>query len=161
MRRRVLSAISMMLVVPAIVGCQSMERPDVFVVGITPMESTIFEQRLRIDLRFLNPNDSEIAVRGLDFKLDINDARLARGVSGEGFALPALGEARTSVTASTTFLDLLRQLPTLADQDRLTYRLRGRLHLEQGWPGTLSFDQTDTLAELPPAPDPVGASVPY
>ncbi len=133
-------------------GCRSLERPEVFVTDVTPLEATVFEQRLQVDVRIQNPNDEEIAVRGLDFKLDINGARLARGVSNQSFVLPALGEAQTSVIASTTVLDLVRQLAWLRDEGEFRYRLVGRLHLSEGLPRSISFEQSDTLARFGGAP---------
>ena len=42
-------------------GCASWfikgEPPEVLVTDITPMDATLFEQRLRVDLRVRNPND--------------------------------------------------------------------------------------------------------
>lgn len=126
-------------------GCTQLESPDVLVTNISPIESSGLEFRFRFDLRVVNPNDREFNVRGLDVKLDVNGQRLARGVSGEPFVVPAFGEAQTSVDASTTIFDIARPLLTMGGQTEIAYELRGKMHLEGVFPGTLSFEKAASL----------------
>jgi len=121
-------------------GCTQLERPDVLVTNLTPLESTMLEYRMEIALRILNPNDQEIAVRGLDLRLNVNDRTLARGVAGEPFVVPALGEAETTINASTTVLDVWRQIAAMSGaqgQTGVDYELTGKIHLEGGFPGSI------------------------
>ena len=50
-----------MLLLATATGCASWfikgEQPEVLLTNITPLESTPFEQCLKVDLRFRNPND--------------------------------------------------------------------------------------------------------
>ncbi|HBP89051.1 MAG TPA: hypothetical protein DD706_15295, partial [Nitrospiraceae bacterium] len=59
-----------------LIGCNSLpalsvqpESPEVLLVNITPLDATMFEQRLQVDLRVRNPNDFDLEVTGLDFTL--------------------------------------------------------------------------------------------
>lgn len=128
-------------------GCTQLERPDVLVTNVSPLESTMLEYRVKIALRILNPNDREIAVRGLDLRLEVNDQTLARGVAGEPFVIPALGEAETTLNASTTMFDVWRQLMVMSRNQgqAVDYELSGRLHLEGGFPGSIPIQSTGRI----------------
>ncbi len=95
-----------------------------------PLESTIFEQHLRVDLRVRNPNDFDLKVTGLDFTLDLNGQRLARGLTSQTLTIPRLGDAMMAVETSTSTLDVVRQLLNLGQRQDLSYQLKGVLHLQ-------------------------------
>jgi LEA14-like dessication related protein len=133
-------------------GCASwpalrLERPEVILVDLAPLESTLFEQRVRIDLRVLNPNARPLEVEGLDFELELNDLRVARVLSNEALSVPARGDALLSVTASATVFDLLRQLLAAQRQQRETYayRVGGRIYLRGLLQRKLRFEQTGSF----------------
>ena len=115
-------------------GCASLflqaEPPEVLVTDVTPLESTIFEQHLRVDLRVRNPNDFELRVTGMDFTLDLNGQRLARGLTSQTLTIPRLGDAMMAVETSTSTLDVVRQLLNLGQRQDLSYQLKGVLHLQ-------------------------------
>ncbi len=64
------------------------EQPEVLLTNITPLESTPFEQRLKVDLRVRNPNDYDLQVTGLDFRLEMNGKSLARGLGNKELTVP-------------------------------------------------------------------------
>ena len=78
-----------------------------------------------MDLRIVNPNDFDLDIDGLTFNLDINDTSFASGVSDQTFTVPRLGEARTTVTASTSLFEIFQQFLAIAERSDLTYRLSG------------------------------------
>jgi LEA14-like dessication related protein len=103
-----------LLLVLAAAGCasvSSLEAPEVRVTSLQMLEPVpgSLEQRFAVGLRLVNPNNRAIAVDGLDFELDLNDRRLARGVTNNPFELPRLGEAETLVVVTTSLFDVLRQ----------------------------------------------------
>jgi LEA14-like dessication related protein len=133
-------------------GCASvtaLEAPQVQVTSLALLEPAqgSMEQRFAIGLRLTNPNNREMAVDGLDFELDLNDRRLARGVTNRAFNLPRLGEAETTVIVTTSVFDLLRQAIDFgARQDAvMDYRLTGRVHLGSGFVRTVPFDYRGKL----------------
>lgn len=133
-------------------GCANLARlevPEVQVTSLQLLESTpgSLEQRFAVGLRLINPNNRSILLDGLDFELDVNGQRLARGVSDEPFELPRLGEAETRVVVTTSLLDILRQAVGLSSRrdGSLDYRLRGRLHLGEGFVRTVPFNHFGTL----------------
>jgi LEA14-like dessication related protein len=121
-------------------GCASWfmkgEAPEVLVTNVTPLEASAFEQRLQVDLRIRNPNDFDLAVTGIDFRLDLNGNRLVRGLGNKELVIPRLSDSVTSVETSTSTLQVVRQ--------PLTYHVTGVLHTKEG---RLPFDSSGVLLE--------------
>lgn len=136
------------LLLAAATGCASWfirgEPPEVLVTNVTPLESTPFEQRLQVDLRVRNPNDFDLQVTGLDFRLELNGKRLARGLGNKEFAVPRLSDTVVPVETSTSTLDVVRQVLGLRKTQELAYRVSGVLYLKDG---RLPFDNTGVLVE--------------
>ncbi|MFU8896206.1 MAG: LEA type 2 family protein [Gammaproteobacteria bacterium] len=133
-------------------GCaniQSLQAPEVQLTRVELLDTRpgSLEQRFGIGLRLINPNNRSLAVDGLDFELDLNGRRLARGVTNEAFELPRLGDAETTVVVTTSVLDVLRQALSISSRadEEIEYRLRGRLHLGSGFVRSVPFDHRGTL----------------
>jgi len=131
----------------ACTSLRNLEPPEVVLIGIQPLESTLLEQRFQVDLRIYNPNNRDIDIDGVDFELDINGKRLARGAGAESLLLPRLGEARTSVVVSTSLVSVATQLMTMNQTRSLSYRIKGRLHLGSGLGATLPFKKSGEIGE--------------
>lgn len=129
-------------------GCASWfmngEAPEVLITNVTPLETNAFEQRLQVDLRIRNPNDFELAVTGIDFKLDLNGNRLARGLGNKELVVPRLSDSVTSVETSTSTLQVVRQLLSFSGDQPLAYHVTGVLHTKEG---RLPFDNSGVLLE--------------
>lgn len=139
MRGRLLLLVGLLLA-----GCASYERPDVALVGLAPLESTLLEPRMRLDFRLLNPGRKALAVRGVDMALEINGVELARGVDGQGFALPAFGETRASVEVTASVFKLVQILLSLPETEAFNYELSGRLHLD-GFPRSIPVSRAGSI----------------
>jgi LEA14-like dessication related protein len=116
----------------ALAACSGAEpvAPEVRVVDLRLLESSVFEQRFEIDLRIGNPNDFDLPLDGLTFDLEVNGEDFARGFSNEKVTVPRLGEERLSVVASTTLLELVRQMQLLAERGDLSYRISGLAYFD-------------------------------
>ena len=132
----------------ALSGCASWfakgEIPDVLVASITPLNSTPFEQRLKIDLRVRNPNDYELQVTGMDIRLDLNGKRLARGLGNQAFTVPRLSDSVVTIETTTSTLDVVRQVLGLRKVQALSYEISGVLYLKDG---RLPFENSGMLVE--------------
>lgn len=113
-------------------------------INVTPLESTPFEQRLKVDLRVRNPNNIDLLVTGMDFRLDLNGKRLARGLTNREFTVPRLGETVVSLETTTSTLDVVRQVLGLRNVETLTYGITGLLHRNEGG---LPFENSGVLVE--------------
>ena len=136
-------------------GCASLgaggEPIEVQLVSLTPLASTAFEHRLRVDLRLRNPNNRAYQIEGLRFLLDVNGLRLASGVSSESATLPRLGEVVVPVTTTTSLLDLVNQIVAFGQQEQpqFSYDLRGKIFLAGLW-GSLPFQRQGSDEDLLP-----------
>ncbi len=138
-------------------SCQSVtpvalqhESPEVLLVNIVPLDTTMFEHRLKVDLRVRNPNDYDLEVTGLDFTLHLNDQRLARGLTNQSLTIPRLGEAVLSVETTTSILDVVRQFLNFRQNQDLTYQMNGVVHVQGS---RLPFDNTGVLLDASPSSD--------
>ena len=111
----------------ALAACVSQPEIDVLVARIAPAESTMLEQRARIDVRIRNFSERAIAASGMTLKLDVNGRRFARGVSNQTFSVPALGEATTSIVVGISVFDVVHQLLGLEGRQTFDYVLRGKV----------------------------------
>jgi hypothetical protein len=107
--RSITRALSSSILLATTAGCASWfrkgEPPEVFVTKVTPLESTPFEQRLKVDCPFRNPNDYDLQITGLDFRLEL--------------------EALVSVETRTSTLDVVRQVLGLRKTPELVYGIAG------------------------------------
>ena len=107
----------------------------------------MLEQRFEVGLRIYNPNNRDLKIDGVDFELDVNGMRLARGAGAVDLVLPRLGEAETTVRASTSVLDIARQVMAAGRSETLSYTLSGRIHLGSGLGGSLPFSKSGELSQ--------------
>ncbi|HBP89180.1 MAG TPA: LEA type 2 family protein [Nitrospirales bacterium] len=134
-----------------LIGCTSIaeltvqpESPEVLLVNITPLDATMFEQRLQVDLRIRNPNDFDLEVTGLDFTLYLNNQRLARGLTNKASTIPRLGDSVISVETTTSTLDVIRQLLQLSQRQEVSYQVDGILY---GQGARLPFENKGVLLD--------------
>ncbi len=106
-----------------------MRSPQVHVVDIRLLQGGLLEQRFRVDLRIGNPNDFDLPLDGLTFELDLNGRHFAEGFTNQTVTVPRLGEARISVDASTTLIDMIEQALILGERSELSYRIEGVVYL--------------------------------
>ena len=130
-------------------GCATTSDVDVYLTNITPMPSTLFEQRVRLDLRVKNLGEAPIQATGIDVALRLNGKRLARGVDGQAISVPRLGETTASVVVSSSIFDTVTQLLSMRDRDTFTYGLRGKL-ITQGIDKRFSRSGEISRADLQP-----------
>lgn len=108
------------------------ELPDILVANVTALKSSAFEQRLRVDLRIRNPNDFDLYVTGIDFKLDLNGKRLARGLGNKEVTAPRRGDAVLAVQISASTFDPVRQVLRASQKQELSSNFSGVLYSQDG-----------------------------
>ena len=81
----------------ALAGCAGIPRdlktPEVEFVSLRAIEASVFEQKLEVRMKVMNPNTIELPVNGLDVDIELADEPFAHGVSARQFVVPAQGEA--------------------------------------------------------------------
>lgn len=105
----------------------------------------LLEQRLALTLAMSNPNPSDVTISGLRVALEVNGEPLARGQSGESVTIPRLGEARATVIAAISVLDLIPGVMAMTQREGLAYRLSGTAFLGGFAGGSLPFAREGRL----------------
>jgi LEA14-like dessication related protein len=129
-------------------GCATLaglEAPDVHVANLVPLDATLFEQSVRVDLRVHNASDADLAIRGVRFVLRVNDEVLARGASGEPVTIARLSDGLLSVEARSSSIALLRQVLSAPPDGVFRYELEGELLLDRLLPRTLHFERVGSV----------------
>ena len=131
--------------VPLLGGCAvlpKLEAPKLSVVSMKVQSADIFSQRVQVRMRVLNPNARELPIKGITYRIEVNEAELAQGLTDTPFVVPAMGEAEfdVQVTANlaTAFASLLTRR---GSQDTLDYRLIGSVALSSGFLRRIPFDE--------------------
>lgn len=125
-------------------GCASRPSVGVALVGLAPLESSLFEQRLQLDFRLQNFGERTLRADGLEVALAVNGQRLARGVDSGAFEVGRLDESRVSVVVSTSLIAVARQILEMTSRETFSYSLSGRVHLA-GWGGSVPFAHTGEI----------------
>lgn len=105
--------LSFTLIVALVAGCAAfVPQPDPPYVSLADLRISnigLFEQRYVLQLRIQNPNDFELPITGMEYRVSFNDIEFGRGVSNDPVTVPAYGEALVKV-------EMVSNLGRLADQ---------------------------------------------
>ena len=148
--------LALLLLLPLLAGCatagfQNLETPHVTLSNVQPMDSMgVFEQHYDVTLRIQNPNNVDLPIDGLNYKVILNDREFARGVSRDRVVIPALGDEIIHVTVTNSPFDWVKQIDRLNSTPNIqpSYKIEGTLFL-QGFGGRkLPFSQAGTFAGM-------------
>jgi LEA14-like dessication related protein len=133
----------------ALGGCAStlkLEAPKLSVVSMKMQSADIFSQRILVRMRVMNPNARELPIKGITYRIEVNDAELAEGVSDTPFIVPAMGEAEFDVNLTANLASALSQLlGKRGSSDTLEYRLIGNVALSSGFLRRIPFDERGSV----------------
>jgi LEA14-like dessication related protein len=90
-----------------------------------------------------NPNDLELPVRGLDYKIILMGDSFADGVSSDRFVVPAGGEAEFDMVVTTNFVSSLGRLISRVQGgklENLDYEIAGQVLLDKGFVKKIPFN---------------------
>lgn len=139
-------------------GCagfgKPLQAPEIRLAGLRVEKIDFFETVLDLRLRVYNTNDVALELKGLECVLELDGKPLARGLASRPVRLPALSADTVSIRVFSSAMDIaasfyriLRRAQTSTDDEEVSYRLKGKLHLGGGAliPPTLPFDTTGVL----------------
>ena len=126
-------------------GCATDPAVEVYLTGMAPVESSLFEQRMRLDLRVQNAGSEPLRATGMEVTLTLNGQRLARGVDNRPFLVPRLGEATTSAVVSTSLFEMAQQILNLPGRETFSYELKGKIHMDS-WGRARRFQRGGELS---------------
>jgi LEA14-like dessication related protein len=127
-------------------GCAALapelETPQLSLLGIQMLSTDMFAQKFRVRVKVENPNNLELPVRGLDYKIILMGDSFADGESTDRFVVPALGEAEFDMVVTTNFVSSLGRLISRVGGgklENLDYEITGQVLLEKGFVKKIPF----------------------
>jgi LEA14-like dessication related protein len=122
-----------------------LEAPKLSVVSMKMQSADIFSQRLQLRMRVLNPNTRELPIKGISYRIEVDDTELGQGLTNTPFVVPAMGEAEFDVQVTTNLAGALGKLLGRRSQDSLQYRLVGEVALSSGFLRRIPFDERGSV----------------
>jgi LEA14-like dessication related protein len=131
-------------------GCSSLapkiEAPRLTIVRVAMTSGDIFSQNFLVQLNVQNPNDRELPIKGIDYKLFLQGDSFAEGVSARPFVVPALGETDFDMTVRTNFVSSVGRLLTrLNGKTTVEYIIEGKVLLQSGMVRNIPFQESGTV----------------
>jgi LEA14-like dessication related protein len=143
-----LSAVAVLVALGACTGLGDLQTPRLDVLSIQMLSTDMFAQRFTVRMHVQNPNDVELPVKGIDYKLLLMGDQFAEGVTNEPFVLPALGEAEFDMTVTTNFVSSFGRLISRVGGGKLEdieYELAGTLFIDRGMVRKVPFNKRGTV----------------
>jgi LEA14-like dessication related protein len=124
-----------------------LETPRLSVVNVELQKADLWEQRMKVRMRVVNPNDRPIPVKGLTCALEVAGQELAHGVSGASFNVPALGEAEFDMNMTANMASAIIKLLGRGNDvgDEVDYRVTGKISLSEGLLRSIPFEDRGTF----------------
>jgi LEA14-like dessication related protein len=145
-RWRLVCAAALITLVSGCASVANLQAPDLSVVSMKLQSADLFEQRLLVRMRVQNPNERELPIKGITYRIEIDDAQLAQGESNTPFTVPALGEAEFDVQVRANLASALSKfLSRKKGDDTLEYRLVGDVSLASGFLRRIPFDERGSV----------------
>ena len=127
-------------------GCATggkLTAPKLTIVGAGMMSPDVFSEQFRVRIHVDNPNDRELPVKSIEYKLFLEGDSFAEGTSTAPFVVPAKGQTEFDMTVKTNFSSSIgRLLSHLAGTTRreIQYNLEGSVAID-GVFGKIKFNE--------------------
>ena len=145
MKRLLLCAVALLLS-----ACSAL-RPDLQVprlslVSVAMTSADIFNQQFVVKVNVENPNDRELPITGIDYKLFLEGDSFAEGVSKKPFTVPAQGDIDFDLTVRTNFVSGAgRLLSRLNGREQVNYVVEGKVLTDISMLKKIPFQETGTV----------------
>ena len=152
MTRRQLYRVTTLLTLILASGCASytagFREPAVELTSVEVTKMSLSGQTVLLGFRVYNPNPLPLPVKGIRYRVRLNDQEFAGGETDGRFSVPANGDGEFGISVN---LDLMRSGPQLAmllqngAGDDLRYELSGDLRLDVPTGPTLRFEEKGAI----------------
>jgi LEA14-like dessication related protein len=138
------------VVVAALAACSmlapKLAAPRLTLVRMAMTSADIFNQQFVVRVHVENPNDRELPVTGIDYKLFLEGDSFAEGKSSKPFVVPANGETEFDMTVRTNFVSGLGRLVSrLNGRDQVQYVVEGKVLTDIGVLKKIPFQESGTV----------------
>lgn len=127
---------------------KNVESPRVTVSKIKIEDINLFEAVLRIEMRVFNVNDRAFDIKGIDCELNLDQTRLATGVSNTPTHIPSFETAVIPMTVYSSIDDIAQCVREMKSKNKISYRIKGKLFLEGGFlkPSMIAFNSDGEIS---------------
>ena len=123
------------------------EVPQLTLVRVAMTSADIFNQQFMVRMHVENPNDRELPVRGIDYKLFLEGDSFAEGVSNKPFTVPAKGETEFDMIVRTNFVSGIgRLMSRLNGRDQVQYVFEGKVLTDISMAKKIPFQESGTVS---------------
>ncbi|HEY6644727.1 LEA type 2 family protein [Povalibacter sp.] len=141
---------SLLWVLACLSACSAMapklETPRLTIISVAMTSGDIFSQNFRVNLNVQNPNDRDLPIKGIEYRLFLQGDSFAEGTSARSFTVPANGETEFDMTVRTNFVSSVGRLLTrLGGKKTVEYVLEGKVMLASGMIRTIPFQESGSV----------------
>lgn len=123
-----------------------LEAPRLALIHVAMTSADIFNQQFLVRVNVQNPNDRELRITGLDYKLFLEGDGFAEGVLNKPFVIPAAGETDFDMTVRTNFVSGVgRLLSRLNGRTQVNYSVEGKLMTDIRFLKKIPFNETGSV----------------
>jgi LEA14-like dessication related protein len=121
--------------------------PKLALVSVAMTSADIFNQQFIVRLNVENPNDQELPITGIDYKLFLEGDSFAEGFSPKPFTVPAKGDTDFDMIVRTNFVSSAgRLLSRLNGRDQVQYVVEGKLLTDLSGLKKIPFQESGTVS---------------
>ena len=123
------------------------EVPQVTLVRVAMTSADIFNQQFMVRVNVQNPNDRELPITGIDYKLFLEGDSFSEGLSSKPFTVPANGETDFDMIVRTNFVSSAGRLVSrLNGRDQVQYVVEGKVLTDLSGLKKIPFQETGTVS---------------
>jgi LEA14-like dessication related protein len=121
--------------------------PKLSLVSVAMTSADIFNQQFMVRVNVQNPNDRELPITGIDYKLFLEGDSFAEGLSNKPFTVPAQGDIDFDMTVRTNFVSGAgRLLSRLNGRDQVQYVVEGKVLTDISMMKKIPFQESGTVS---------------
>jgi LEA14-like dessication related protein len=123
-----------------------LKAPRLALVSVAMTSADIFNQQFLVRVNVENPNDRDLPITGLDYKLFLEGDSFAQGMLNRPFTVPANGATDFDMTVHTNFVSGVGRLLTrLNGRTQVNYVVEGKLLTDIRFLKKIPFQETGTV----------------
>ncbi len=123
-----------------------LQAPRLALISVAMTSADIFNQQFLIRVNIENPNDRDLPITGLDYKLFLEGDGFAEGMLNRPFTVPANGETDFDMTVRTNFVSGIgRLLSRLNGRTQVNYTVEGDLLTDIRFLKKIPFNETGSV----------------
>ncbi|HEY0943172.1 MAG TPA: LEA type 2 family protein [Steroidobacter sp.] len=123
-----------------------LQAPRLALVSVAMTSADIFNQQFLVRINIENPNDRDLPITGLDYKLFLEGDGFAEGLLNKPFTVPANGETDFDMTVRTNFVSGVgRLLSRLNGRTQVNYAVEGKLLTDIRFLKKIPFQETGSV----------------